>query len=133
MHNSSPDSWRGMKLRANDKKFRKFILARDEYTCQRCGTRYDPSQNLQGLHVSHFWGRGRENTRFDGDNACLLCWGCHRLWGHGDGRGEYSSYMVEKLGIRGFDALAARAHTTKKRDDNLDALGIEALIESLNK
>jgi len=117
-----------VKLRANDRKFRKVILARDEYTCQRCGTQYDPSDNLQGLHVSHFWGRGRENTRFDEANTCLLCWGCHRIWGHGDGRDEYRSFLIKKLGQDEFDKLEARAHMTKKRDDKLDALFIEQML-----
>jgi len=119
-----------MKLRKTDTLFRKFLLLRDEYTCQRCRRQYQPD-NCRGLQVSHYWGRSRENTRFDEENCILLCWGCHQLWGHGDLRVAYESYMRAKLGEDGFDLLEARAYTYKKRDDKLDELAIKALLKEV--
>ena len=118
-----------IKLRPTDRLFSKYIRKRDDYTCQRCRKTYEP--NAKGLECSHYWGRGRENTRFDPLNCIALCTGCHRIWGHGDGRDEYRDFMLKKLGRKGFDSLDARAHTHKKRDDNLDRIAIAVLIKEL--
>jgi len=117
-----------VKLRKADSLFRKLILKRDNYTCQRCGSQYTPD-NCRGLHVSHYWGRGRENVRLDPENVCLLCWGCHQLWGHGDRRCEYTDFMRRKLGDKGFDLLELRAHIYKKRDDAMDAIVMKELLK----
>ena len=64
-------------------------------------------------------------------NAVALCTGCHRIWGHGDGRDEYRKFMRKKLGSVGFVSLDARAHTYKKRDDNLDKIAIAELMKEV--
>jgi len=122
-----------VKLRKTDRLFRKYILKRDNYTCQRCGHKYNPSDNLQGLHVSHYWGRGRENTRFDPENCLLLCFNCHRIWGHGDGRQGYTDFMKQRLGEQGFLMLEIRAHQYQKRDDILMEIYITQLLRFLGK
>lgn len=119
-----------IKLRKTDKLFRQYVLRVFDYTCARCRKTYEPD-NCQGLHVSHFWGRARENTRFDIDNVDLLCFGCHQIWGHGDGRKEYIDFMLKKLGQEGLDRLEIRAYTYKKRDDILDKLCIRELLKGL--
>ena len=116
-----------MRLRKTDGLFRKLVLKRDNFTCQRCGTTY-PEDNCRGLHVSHYWGRGRENTRFDFDNCVCLCYGCHLIWGHGDGRPEYEAFMRHKLGQQRYDLLELRAHIHKGRDDKSDALIIREIL-----
>ena len=116
-----------IRLRKADKLFRKLILQRGNYTCARCHTVYNPN-NCRGLHVSHYWGRGRENTRFDEENVCLLCLPCHQSWGHGDGRDEYTEFMKKRLGKQGFEDLMLRAHIHKKRDDVVDELYINELL-----
>jgi len=121
-----------MKERKPDRLFREYIRIRDDYTCQRCGHKFNPDENLQGLHVSHYWGRGRENTRFDEDNCILLCWGCHRIWGHGDGKQEYIDFMKNKLGQQGFDNLDIRAHLRKKKDDALMVIYLKQLLQEVN-
>lgn len=122
-----------IKLRQTDTEFSNYIRERDEWRCQRCRTPYDKysTQDRQGLHCSHYWGRGHENTRFEPDNCIALCYGCHRLWGHGDQRDEYKAFMVRKLGEKRFKTLMVQAHTYKKRDDKMDKLIIKALHESL--
>ena len=119
-----------VKERKTDKLFRQFIRQRDNYTCQRCGTVYP--NGGRGLHCSHYWGRGRENTRFDPEDCITLCWGCHQIWGHGDGRSEYTAHMRKKLGDEGFDLLDVRAHIYKKRDDKLDEIIIKQLLKEVN-
>jgi len=120
-----------VKLRANDRKFSNYIRARDNWRCVACGDKSkDYSENRQGLHCSHFFGRGRENTRFDPLNCVALCRHHHLYaWGHSDGRDEYKAYMIKRIGQDEFDKLEVRAHMTKKRDDKLDALGIEQLLK----
>ena len=108
--------------------FSKYIRSRDNYTCQRCG-KVHPGGG-RGLHCSHYWGRGRENTRFDPEDCIALCYGCHRIWG-GDERSDYTAFMRRKLGDTGYDLLDIRAHTYKKRDDKLDEIIIKELLKEV--
>ena len=119
-----------MKLRKSDRLFREYMLKLKGYKCARCGKVYT-EDNCRGLHVSHYWGRARENTRHDVDNCDLLCYGCHQIWGHGDGRGEYTTYMLNKLGGHAMEMLELRAHTTKKKDERLDEVVIKELLKEV--
>ena len=119
-----------IKLRKTDRLFTKYLRKKQDYTCQRCGRVYPPD-DCRNLGVSHYWGRGHENTRFDEDNCDLLCTlPCHHIWG-GDGRLEYMEFMKRKLGEKGYDLLDIRAHTYKKRDDKLDAIVIRELLKEV--
>ena len=119
-----------IKLRKTDILFSKYIRKRDKFTCQRCGTVYPDGG--RGLHCSHYWGRGRENTRFDPDNCVALCFGCHHIWG-GDGREEYKEFMINRLGQKAYDLLDVRAHMYKKRDDKLDEIFIKQILSTTSK
>lgn len=108
-----------IKLRKADQLFSKLTRFRFNYTCQKCGKEYNEHNtlSLRNLGVSHYYGRSRENTRFDNDNATLLCnLPCHRRW-EGEERGDYTEYMIERLGQKGFEELTIRANTYKKRND----------------
>ena len=106
-----------IKLRKADKLFTRIQRFRFDYTCQKCGRKYNETQPLYNLGVSHYYGRSRENTRFDDDNVTLLCnLPCHRKW-EGEERGDYTEYMIERLGQKGFEELTKRANTYKKRND----------------
>ena len=123
-----------MKLRTTDKMFSDYIRARDGWECLACieerGGSKDYRFDSQGLECSHYWGRARENTRFDPENCIALCTYHHRFhWGHGDGRQEYTDFMRKRLGDRGFDLLDVRAHTPKKRDDKMDKIIIKELLK----
>jgi hypothetical protein len=118
-----------IKIRKADRLFSQLIRARDKYTCQRCRRKFSP-ENCRGLVVSHYWGRGRESTRYDEENCVALCSGCHQIWGHGDGREEYIQFMKERLGSR-FDILMVRAYTYQKRDDKLNELWIKERLNEL--
>ena len=106
-----------IKLRKTDRIYTRIQRFRFDYTCQKCGKKYDEYGSLSNLGVSHYYGRGKESTRFDDDNVTLLCnFPCHFRWG-GDERGDYTEYMLERLGREKFSELMTRANTYKKRND----------------
>jgi hypothetical protein len=112
-----------VKLRATDRLFTKIVRIEFDYTCQRCGKIYDPYGSLRNLGVSHYWGRGAENTRFLMANVTLLCnMPCHtgRDGWQDDRKGEYKAYMIERLGQEGYDILERASNTYKKRNDVAD-------------
>ena len=117
-----------IKIRKTDSIFSLQVRAKAGWLCESCGDGY--GNNPQGLHASHYWGRGRENTRFDFDNCMALCFYCHMHLGHGDRRDEYTELMIKKLGNKGFKELKVRAFMYKKRDDKLVML---ALSQGNNK
>ena len=125
-----------MKLRKTDTMFSQYIRQRDGWRCVACdlekeGGSKDYSENKRGLECSHYWGRGRENTRFDPEDCIALCTYHHRYsWGHGDGRDRYTEFMKKRLG-KNFDLLRVRAHTYKKRDDKLDEIIIRELLKEV--
>lgn len=114
-----------------DKLFSQFIRIRDGQ-CMRCHS--EVSFNDKGLPVSHqtshYFGRARENTRFDEENADTLCMACHRIWGSEDKEG-YRDFKVKQLGIRGFKYLTMRANTYKKRDRKLAYLYLKERLKDL--
>jgi len=61
-----------VRLRKTDRLFREYALRFYNCTYARCHTRDSPD-NCRGLHVSHYWGRVRENTRFDEVKLILRC------------------------------------------------------------
>ena len=108
-----------LKLRKADRLYTQSTRFRFDYTCQKCGRKYNEYDkgSLRNLGVSHYYGRSRENTRFDDDNVTLLCnLPCHRKW-EGEERGDYTEYMINRLGQKGFEELTKRANTYKKRND----------------
>jgi hypothetical protein len=128
----------GIKERKTDKMFSDLIRARDNWQCLACleekGESKDYSENKQGLHCSHYWSRRHENTRFDPENCISLCRYHHQFaWGHGDGRNEYTAFMIKRLGQQGFDMLNIRHTLTKKRDDKLDEIAIKYLKEEFTQ
>ena len=118
-----------IKLRPADVKFSQFIRSRDGWKCVRCHTQYYPP--TKGLQNSHFWGRGRENTRFDPDNCDALCTACHQRWG-GDEREDYIEFKKKQLGEEGYKKLKIRAFQYKKKDDKLALLYINQLLNELH-
>ena len=106
-----------IKLRKSDKQFTQIQRFRFNYTCQKCGREYSENEPLYNLGVSHYYGRSKEATRFDDDNVTLLCnLPCHRKW-EGEERGDYTEYMIGRLGQKGFEELTKRASAYKKRND----------------
>lgn len=100
-----------MKRDAADRRFSLMIRERDGFTCQRCFHTHLP--NSQGLHCAHMFSRGKLATRFDPENACALCYGCHRwLDTHPDLK---RLFFLERLGEERFMDLERRSNQTAKR------------------
>ena len=121
-----------VKLRPTDRLYTKYIRLRYNYTCQnpKCRRIYH-RDDCHNLGVSHFYGRGRENTRFDDDNCLPFCTlPCH-YYLQGEGRKEYDALMLERLGNAGCDLLMLRANTFKRRDDVIDKFIITKKLEGL--
>lgn len=96
-----------MKRNAEDARFSNMIRERDEWTCQRCRTAYLPNPG-PALACAHMFSRGKLNTRFDPENACALCYGCHRhLDTHPDLKREF---FRARLGDAVFEALELRSN-----------------------
>ena len=117
-----------IKLRPSDRLWTKYIRIRDNFTCQKCGRQY-AEDNCRNLGVSHYYGRGNENTRFDDDNCIALCTlPCHQRWGEQD-RAEYTEFMKQRLGEDGFRNLEIKKNIRKDRDDKADRLYLKQLLE----
>lgn len=107
-----------IKIDRADQLFSKWIRNRDSWQCQRCKKQYP--EGSQGLHNSHFYGRGHESTRFEPDNCQALCFGCHQYLGSNPN--DHRDFMLKKLGQKRFDTLLIQANTYKKKDRKLEAL-----------
>ena len=118
-----------MKIRIDkaDSLFSKWIRTRDGWTCQRCLTKYPVGS--QGLHNSHFYGRGHENTRFEPDNCQALCFGCHQYLGSNPN--DHRDFMLKKLGQKRFDTLQLQANTYKKKDRAYEILKWNLALKDL--
>ena len=129
-----------IRLRRADKLFTELVREVYAYTCQKCGKQYRIDGiivgNLANLGVSHYWSRKREATRFDLDNATLLCnFPCHTGedgWEGEKKSGGYYDYMIKRLGQRDFDLLEYRAHQYQKRDDYTIILWIKQELKKYN-
>lgn len=119
----------GLKIDSADKAFSLYIRTRDNWSCVRCGRRYEPPTSA--LHCSHYFGRGRENTRFDPENCDSLCYGCHQHWGSADKEG-YRQFKINQLGQAGFDLLTLRANQYAKKDRAMSLIVARALLAELN-
>jgi len=111
-----------MKRDPADDAFSKAIRTRDKWTCQKCG-RVFLEHERKNLDCSHYWGRGRENTRYDPENCDALCGHftssqCHKKW-EKEYKPEYEKFKIIQLGQEGFDRLRVAAHTYRKKDRNM--------------
>ncbi len=101
-----------LKRTKHDKIISDLIRERAEWCCERCDTYFPEGHGRQGLHASHYYGRGRISTRFLPDNLNSLCMGCHL---HMSGnRDEYTAFKVKELGQSRFDDLVLRGNAVMK-------------------
>ena len=110
-----------MKLLPLDRLFSQYIKLRDKW-CQRCG-------GTGGLQTSHFIGRSRRIVRWDEDNACLLCFGCHMyLTAHPT---EHVQWFINHLGEEKLDLLMARNRNREKPDMSAITLYLKAKMQEV--
>lgn len=120
-----------VKIDSADTIFSWYIRLRDR-ECVRC---HSPVRsNEKGLPISHecshYFGRGKENTRFDPDNCDCLCTGCHQYWGSADKEG-YRQFKINQLGENAFNMLLIRSNTTVKKDRKLSLIIAKELLKEV--
>ena len=110
-----------IKISLLDSKFSEVIRRRailNTGGCERCLTpKYDIQKDngdifkaWKLLQCSHFIGRATKSVRWDEDNACGLCGGCHMyLTAHPM---EHVEFFKNRLGDR-YDLLQARTRNIK--------------------
>lgn len=109
---------RGIRIDPADRYFSLYVRYRDNWTCRRCGVRYEPGS--QSIHASHFWGRARESTRFDPVNVVAHCHGCHSFLTANPEL--HREWKLKQIGQAEYDKLMVRAHLTQKKDRVLAAI-----------
>jgi len=101
-----------------DDVFSQLIRLRD-MECVRCHSKV--RLNDKGLPVSHeashYFGRGKWNTRFDTGNVDTLCFACHKIWGSDDKEG-YKQFKLNQLGEDMFDLLMLQANSRSQLGSN---------------
>ena len=119
-----------IKIDAADKAFSLYIRRRDNWTCQRCGRRYEEGD--AGLNCAHYWNRWREGTRFEPDNCVALCFGCPKLL-DGDERERFTEILLKRLGKDRLLTLELQARSYKKKDRKMSLIISNKLLEELNE
>lgn len=89
-----------------DKLFSEFIRRRDGF-CQRCWGH----RGWKNLQCSHYIKRRFRATRWDEDNCCALCFGCHQYLE--ERPEEHKEFMIMRLGEQKFDLLLGRSRVNK--------------------
>lgn len=90
-----------IKILPEDKIFSDYIRTRDNWTCRRCGKRYEPP--TKALHNMHCFSRGGFSVRFYEDDCMAGCYGCHSyLDRHPD---EKKKFWKKEIGIKRFNTL----------------------------
>ncbi len=106
------------KIDLADKYFSLWIRSRANWTCERCGKYYAPPTSA--LHCSHFIGRGKENVRFDPENASAHCYGCHQYFTSHPA--EHVAWKLERIGQEAYDALRLKSNMYCKKDRKSEAM-----------
>lgn len=109
----------GIKRDKLDAVFSDLVRERAEWTCQRCGTQYQPP--TRALHCAHLFTRRAKATRTHPDAAIAACYGCHQYL---DSHPEDKERLARNiLGDVAFDAVRARFHkVTKRKPDEKAAM-----------
>lgn len=111
-------AWKTHKTDKADSLFSLYIRHRDGWKCRKCGRYYEPPTNL--LHAAHFVGRGKENTRFNPDNAVSLCFHDHQYF-HSH-PSEFQDWFTNEVGEDKVQEVRQASRLYKKRDRELERL-----------
>ena len=133
--------YNGIKITNPDKWFGLCVRERADWTCQRCGRKYpeeysvDGLPKAQGLHCSHYFGRGNWAVRFDPLNAWAHCHGCHTLLGSNPHL--FREWVEERLGNL-YEVLVEKANhktngKTAHREENEIAAHYKAEFEKMRR
>lgn len=105
--------WNNIKRDAADVAFSRYVRLKAK-RCVKCNRRGSGDNGIDGLEASHFWGRGRENTRFSEINVDVLCHGCHKYFG--EHKTEYREWKKELLGQKAYDLLELTSNMKADKD-----------------
>ncbi|HUV46321.1 MAG TPA: hypothetical protein VMW45_04565 [Dehalococcoidia bacterium] len=130
---------KGVKITPEDRIFSEFIRKRAMRLaggCERClAQKYDIVKDngsifpaWKQLQCSHYWTRGSLSVRYDEDNACGLCGGCHIFFSsHHDqhelffrarlGEERYERLNMRYLGGHGVDMKVVRIYVKQLLDE----------------
>ena len=86
-------------------------LIKAGFTCMMCGK--------VANQIHHYFPKGGHgNVRFDPDNHCPICFGCHHIRiGKAGEAEEIRDRLINKIGEENFNALKARAHIRAERKE----------------
>lgn len=119
-----------IKILPSDRVFSQYIRLKDGQ-CMRC--RSPVRRNDKGLpvshHASHFWGRGRENTRYDEMNVTTHCHGCHAFLTANPEL--HRQWKLEQIGQKEYDKLMLRANTACKKDEAMRLMAAKELLKTV--
>lgn len=127
------------KIRPTDIQFSIFIRKRDKkcifgFKCiSRELTDYETGElDIRNLDTCHFKSRGRESTRFDLENTDAGCKKCHNYIDTSvEGKKAHEEFKKKQLGEKGFNFLLVRSEQTGHRDDKMQKIINEKLLEDL--
>lgn len=108
-------SWHQSKSFPADVVFSKIIRSKHK-KCQMCGRRGTGSDEVFGLQASHYFSRGKWNTRYDEENVDVLCISCHQKT-HKD-KPMYEFWKIAQLGQTAFELLTLRANSRSQMGSN---------------
>lgn len=95
-----------------EKALKKYIVKRDDSTCQRCGKTVEK----QNCHLSHVLSRrGNPHLKYDENNVKILCYYCHINWWHKEPL-EARDWFSEKFPKR-YKYLMEEKNKVKKNID----------------
>ncbi|MFW9991935.1 MAG: hypothetical protein ACFFD4_07725 [Candidatus Odinarchaeota archaeon] len=116
-----------MKIRITklDKLFSELVRRKSGGYCERCGKRL----GWQNLQTSHFWGRRAKSVRWDEDNACALCFYCHKHFG--ENPHVHVAWFQQRLGKKRYDALMGRLNDMTKVDKDAIEADLKNKISQL--
>jgi len=121
-----------MKIRLDplDRPFSEMIRKRSKGYCERCG-RFYGYDGWKKLQCSHYIGRSKRSTRWDEDNACALCFGCHQYFTSHPY--EHTEWFKKRIGQEKFDSLMGRVRVISKPDRELIGLYLLEKIKELEE
>lgn len=120
-----------IKIDKADTIFSKYIRLRDKKCC-RCWSEVHLNENGDPIsHTnSHYFGRRKENTRFDIENCDTLCLGCHQIWGSDDHE-AYRDFKIKQLGEQGFKNLTIRSNLLIRKDRGVAYIYAKKLYDEI--
>ena len=100
-----------------------YARAKADWKCIKCRRRYMPVKGRNGiprqniLTASHYFNRWKKSTRWDIDNIDPACIFCHTEIENSKKKPVdgfvYKEYMINKLGIMGFEELEFKSNKVK--------------------